>query len=93
MIGPHPPFLSIQKVTKVKDTDDKVLKKVLVDGEGYEKPNEGATVVLADIEGKLEDGAPGCSRVLRSGCDGGPAEWLRQLSASAKRQRCTAATP
>lgn len=40
----------------IKDTNDKVLKKTLVDGEGYEKPNEGAAVVLENVVGTLADG-------------------------------------
>ncbi|KAI8026438.1 Kinesin-like protein KIN-14R [Camellia lanceoleosa] len=35
--------------------DDKVIKKILKEGEGYDRPNDGATVKLKLI-GKLEDG-------------------------------------
>ncbi|KAL0737856.1 hypothetical protein Bca4012_014066 [Brassica carinata] len=42
--------------TVVEVTDDKkVIKKILKDGEGYERPNEGAVVKLKLI-GKLQDG-------------------------------------
>eukprot|EP00270_Netrium_digitus_P011513 TRINITY_DN366_c0_g1_i10.p2 TRINITY_DN366_c0_g1~~TRINITY_DN366_c0_g1_i10.p2 ORF type:complete len:111 (+),score=17.52 TRINITY_DN366_c0_g1_i10:2736-3068(+) len=36
-------LVSWKTVEKVTD-DYKVMKKILVDGEGYERPNEGATV-------------------------------------------------
>ncbi|XP_024024201.1 peptidyl-prolyl cis-trans isomerase FKBP62 isoform X2 [Morus notabilis] len=46
-------LLSWKTVTEV--TDDKVVKKILKEGEGYERPNEGAVVKLKLI-GKLQDG-------------------------------------
>ncbi|KAI8574213.1 hypothetical protein RHMOL_Rhmol01G0337300 [Rhododendron molle] len=45
---------SWKTVTEVTD-DKKVLKKTLKEGEGYDKPNEGAIVKLK-ITGKLQDG-------------------------------------
>lgn len=62
--GPVPPnatlqitleLLSWKSVTEITD-DKKVMKKILKEGEGYEKPNEGAVVKLKLI-GKLQDGA------------------------------------
>ncbi|KAI8013268.1 Peptidyl-prolyl cis-trans isomerase FKBP62 [Camellia lanceoleosa] len=46
-------LLSSKPVTEVKD--DKVIKKILKEGEGYDRPNDGATVKLKLI-GKLQDG-------------------------------------
>ncbi|KAI7988806.1 Peptidyl-prolyl cis-trans isomerase FKBP62 [Camellia lanceoleosa] len=46
-------LVSSKPVTEVKD--DKVIKKILKEGEGYDRPNDGATVKLKLI-GKLEDG-------------------------------------
>ncbi|XP_076887371.1 peptidyl-prolyl cis-trans isomerase FKBP62-like [Bidens hawaiensis] len=46
-------LLSWKVVSTVTD-DKKVIKKILKDGEGYERPNEGA-VVLVKLIGKLED--------------------------------------
>ncbi|KAK4492181.1 hypothetical protein RD792_002979 [Penstemon davidsonii] len=47
-------LLSWKTVSNVTD-DKKVVKKILKEGEGYEKPNEGAIVKLKLI-GKLQDG-------------------------------------
>ncbi|KAG5567203.1 hypothetical protein RHGRI_002682 [Rhododendron griersonianum] len=47
-------LVSWKTVTEVTD-DKKVLKKTLKEGEGYDKPNEGAIVKLK-ITGKLQDG-------------------------------------
>lgn len=47
-------LVSWKTVTEVTD-DKKVLKKTLKEGEGYERPNEGAIVKLK-ITGKLHDG-------------------------------------
>ncbi|XP_058093441.1 70 kDa peptidyl-prolyl isomerase-like isoform X1 [Magnolia sinica] len=47
-------LVSWKTVTEVT-SDKKVLKKILKEGEGYEKPNEGA-VVKVKLIGKLEDG-------------------------------------
>ncbi|KAK9087975.1 hypothetical protein Syun_030369 [Stephania yunnanensis] len=47
-------LVSWKTVTDVTD-DKKVTKKVLKEGEGYEKPNDGA-VVKVKIIGKLQDG-------------------------------------
>lgn len=47
-------LVSWKTVSHVTD-DKKVVKKVLKDGEGYDRPNEGAIVKLKLI-GKLEDG-------------------------------------
>ncbi|KAL0417989.1 UNVERIFIED_CONTAM: Peptidyl-prolyl cis-trans isomerase FKBP62 [Sesamum radiatum] len=47
-------LLSWKTVSKVTD-DKKVVKKILKEGEGYERPNEGAVVKLKLI-GKLQDG-------------------------------------
>ncbi|KAL7247004.1 hypothetical protein ACSBR2_002004 [Camellia fascicularis] len=46
-------LVSWKTVTEVKD--DKVIKKILKEGEGYDRPNDGATVKLKLI-GKLQDG-------------------------------------
>ncbi|XP_078432419.1 70 kDa peptidyl-prolyl isomerase-like [Wolffia australiana] len=48
-------LVSWKTVTEITD-DKKVLKKILTEGEGYEKPNEGA-VVQVKLTGKLENGA------------------------------------
>ncbi|RLM60461.1 70 kDa peptidyl-prolyl isomerase [Panicum miliaceum] len=48
-------LVSWKTVTEIGD-DKKILKKVLKEGEGYERPNEGA-VVKVKITGKLQDGA------------------------------------
>lgn len=48
-------LISWKTVTEIGD-DKKILKKVLKEGEGYERPNEGA-VVEVKIIGKLLDGA------------------------------------
>lgn len=37
---------AIQKVERVANTDDEVLKKILAAGSGYERPNEGASVTV-----------------------------------------------
>ncbi|XP_020261572.1 70 kDa peptidyl-prolyl isomerase-like isoform X2 [Asparagus officinalis] len=47
-------LVSWKTVTEVGD-DKKVLKKILKEGEGYEKPNDGA-VVKVKLIGKLQDG-------------------------------------
>ncbi|KAL6900905.1 hypothetical protein ACP4OV_005581 [Aristida adscensionis] len=47
-------LVSWKTVTEIGD-DKKILKKVLKEGEGYERPNEGA-VVQVKITGKLQDG-------------------------------------
>lgn len=47
-------LVSWKTVTEIGD-DKKILKKVLKEGEGYERPNEGA-VVEVKITGKLQDG-------------------------------------
>ncbi|XP_076959123.1 peptidyl-prolyl cis-trans isomerase FKBP62-like [Bidens hawaiensis] len=47
-------LLSWKVVSAVTD-DKKVIKKILKEGEGYERPNEGA-VVQVKLIGKLEDG-------------------------------------
>lgn len=47
-------LVSWKTVTEVTD-DKKVIKKILKEGEGYERPNEGAVVKLKLI-GKLQDG-------------------------------------
>ncbi|KAL8232941.1 hypothetical protein R6Q57_002719 [Mikania cordata] len=47
-------LLSWNSVSSVTD-DKKVIKKILKEGEGYERPNEGA-VVQVKLTGKLQDG-------------------------------------
>ncbi|KAK8694147.1 hypothetical protein V6N13_071704 [Hibiscus sabdariffa] len=47
-------LISWKTVTEVSD-DKKVIKKILKEGEGYERPNEGA-VVKVKLIGKLQDG-------------------------------------
>ncbi|OIW01302.1 hypothetical protein TanjilG_10463 [Lupinus angustifolius] len=47
-------LVSWKTVSEVTD-DKKVLKKILKEGEGYERPNEGAIVKLK-LTGKLQDG-------------------------------------
>lgn len=47
-------LVSWKTVSEVTD-DKKVIKKILKEGEGYEKPNEGA-VVKVKLIGKLQDG-------------------------------------
>ncbi|XVE78149.1 hypothetical protein DITRI_Ditri13aG0120700 [Diplodiscus trichospermus] len=47
-------LVSWKTVTEVTD-DKKVMKKILKEGEGYERPNEGAAVQVKLI-GKLQDG-------------------------------------
>ncbi|KAF3323706.1 peptidyl-prolyl isomerase-like isoform X1 [Carex littledalei] len=47
-------LVSWKTVTEIGD-DKKILKKILKEGEGYERPNDGA-VVKVKIVGKLEDG-------------------------------------
>ncbi|MQL70377.1 hypothetical protein Taro_002706 [Colocasia esculenta] len=47
-------LVSWRTVTEVTD-DKKVVKKILKEGEGYEKPNDGA-VVTVKLTGKLQDG-------------------------------------
>ncbi|XP_066330871.1 70 kDa peptidyl-prolyl isomerase-like [Miscanthus floridulus] len=47
-------LVSWKTVTEIGD-DKKILKKVLKEGEGYERPNEGA-IVEVKITGKLQDG-------------------------------------
>ncbi|XP_030532634.2 peptidyl-prolyl cis-trans isomerase FKBP62-like [Rhodamnia argentea] len=47
-------LVSWKTVSEVTD-DKKVIKKILKEGEGYEKPNEGA-VVKVKLVGKLQDG-------------------------------------
>ncbi|XP_027929377.1 peptidyl-prolyl cis-trans isomerase FKBP62-like [Vigna unguiculata] len=47
-------LVSWKTVTEVTD-DKKVIKKILKEGEGYERPNEGASVKVKLI-GKLQDG-------------------------------------
>ncbi|KAK4747182.1 hypothetical protein SAY87_026219 [Trapa incisa] len=47
-------LISWKTVSEVTD-DKKVIKKILKEGEGYERPNEGA-VVKVKLIGKLEDG-------------------------------------
>lgn len=56
----HVQLLSWKKVDYVADTGEKVLKKVIEEGEGFEKPNDGAKVKISYamwIAG-LEDGEP-----------------------------------
>ncbi|GKE67829.1 FKBP-type peptidyl-prolyl cis-trans isomerase domain-containing protein, partial [Tanacetum coccineum] len=43
------------KIVSEVTTDDKVSKKILNDGEGYDRPNDGA-VVQVKLIGKLQDG-------------------------------------
>ncbi|KAL8106571.1 peptidyl-prolyl cis-trans isomerase FKBP62-like [Apium graveolens] len=57
-------LLSWKTVSYVGD-DKKIIKKILTEGEGYEKPNEGA-VVKVKLIGKLEDGTV----FLKKGHDG-----------------------
>lgn len=47
-------LVSWKTVTEIGD-DKKILKKILKEGEGYERPNEGA-VVTVKLIGKLQDG-------------------------------------
>jgi FK506-binding protein 4/5 len=47
-------LVSWRTVSEITD-DKKVIKKILKDGEGYERPNDGA-VVRVKIIGKLQDG-------------------------------------
>nr|XP_043622846.1 peptidyl-prolyl cis-trans isomerase FKBP62-like [Erigeron canadensis] len=47
-------LVSWKTVSKITD-DKKVVKKILKEGEGYERPNEGA-VVQVKLIGKLQDG-------------------------------------
>jgi FK506-binding protein 4/5 len=47
-------LVSWKTVTEIGD-DKKILKKVLKEGEGYERPNEGSLVTVK-ITGKLQDG-------------------------------------
>ncbi|KAI3421452.1 AP2/ERF domain-containing protein [Psidium guajava] len=47
-------LVSWKTVSEVTD-DKKIIKKILKEGEGYEKPNEGA-VVKVKLIGKLQDG-------------------------------------
>ncbi|PKI67368.1 hypothetical protein CRG98_012238 [Punica granatum] len=47
-------LVSWKTVSEVTD-DKKVIKKILKEGEGYERPNEGA-IVRVKLIGKLEDG-------------------------------------
>lgn len=47
-------LVSWKSVTEIGD-DKKVLKKILKEGEGYEKPNDGA-VAKVKLTGKLQDG-------------------------------------
>ncbi|KAJ3681216.1 hypothetical protein LUZ60_015705 [Juncus effusus] len=47
-------LVSWKTVTEIGD-DKKIIKKILKEGEGYEKPNEGA-VVKVKLIGKLENG-------------------------------------
>ncbi|CAN6554292.1 unnamed protein product [Malus baccata var. baccata] len=47
-------LVSWRTVSEVTD-DKKVIKKILKEGEGYERPNEGAVVKLK-LTGKLQDG-------------------------------------
>ncbi|WOK94503.1 70 kDa peptidyl-prolyl isomerase-like [Canna indica] len=47
-------LVSWKTVTEIGD-DKKILKKILKEGEGYEKPNDGA-VVKVKLIGKLQDG-------------------------------------
>ncbi|EPS61356.1 hypothetical protein M569_13437, partial [Genlisea aurea] len=47
-------LVSWKTVSNVTD-DKKVVKKILVEGQGYEKPNDGAVVRLK-LSGKLQDG-------------------------------------
>ncbi|KAM0064957.1 putative peptidylprolyl isomerase [Helianthus debilis subsp. tardiflorus] len=51
-------------------TDDKVLKKILKEGEGYDRPNDGA-VVQVKLTGKLQDGTV----LLKKGYDEVPFEF------------------
>ncbi|PKA60932.1 Peptidyl-prolyl cis-trans isomerase FKBP62 [Apostasia shenzhenica] len=48
-------LISWKSVTEIGEDDKKVLKKILKEGEGYEKPNDGATVKVK-LTGKLLDG-------------------------------------
>ncbi|KAJ4731898.1 Peptidylprolyl isomerase [Rhynchospora pubera] len=47
-------LVSWKTITEIGD-DKKILKKILKEGEGYERPNDGA-VVKVKLVGKLEDG-------------------------------------
>ncbi|KAJ0502687.1 putative peptidylprolyl isomerase [Helianthus annuus] len=51
-------------------TDNKVLKKILKEGEGYDRPNDGA-VVQVKLIGKLQDGTV----ILKKGYDEVPFEF------------------
>ena len=62
-------LVSWKSVTEVTD-DKKVLKKILKEGEGYEKPNDGA-VVKVKFTGKLQDGTV----FVRKGYDEEPFEF------------------
>ncbi|PAN36313.1 hypothetical protein PAHAL_6G273400 [Panicum hallii] len=62
-------LVSWKTVTEIGD-DKKILKKVLKEGEGYERPNEGA-VVKVKITGKLQDGTV----FTKKGCDEEPFEF------------------
>lgn len=57
-------LVSWKTVSYVGD-DKKIIKKILTEGEGYEKPNEGA-VVKVKLIGKLQDGTV----FLKKGHDG-----------------------
>ncbi|CAI9771996.1 unnamed protein product [Fraxinus pennsylvanica] len=51
----EPPFeFKVDEVSEIT-SDKKVLKKILKEGEGYEKPNDGA-IVQVNLIGKLQDG-------------------------------------
>ncbi|XP_031478043.1 peptidyl-prolyl cis-trans isomerase FKBP62-like [Nymphaea colorata] len=63
-------LVSWKTVTEVTD-DKKVLKKILMEGEGYERPNEGA-VVKVKLTGKLADGTV----FLKKGHEDEPFEFM-----------------
>ena len=73
-----------QRVEVVKDTGDSVLRKVLHEGEGYDKPNEGATVTVDLV-----------TRLVTTGAEISRAERLQALPAcrAAQLGACTAIAP
>lgn len=62
-------LVSWKTVSEIGD-DKKILKKILKEGEGYDKPNEGA-VVKVKLSGKLRDG----TIFVKKGNDEEPFEW------------------
>ena len=57
---------AIQKVERVANTDDQVLKKILSPGSGYERPNEGASVTIKLSGVVAATGAVFCAEEERS---------------------------